>query len=65
MTFKKLVFDTAGAYIANLEVRERLALDPSEARKFSGQFTVTFSFLNGNPPVCSSGKFVGDRIGVE
>lgn len=60
--FRKLVFDTSGTYVANADISEKLALDPLDENKFSGSFTIKFSFLNGNPAVCSSGSLVAQRI---
>ena len=60
--FRKLVFDTSGTYVANADISEKLALDPLDENKFSGSFTIKFSFLNGNPAVCSSGSVVAQRI---
>ena len=34
--FRKLVFDSSGVYVANADISETLALDPSNANKFSG-----------------------------
>jgi hypothetical protein len=61
-TFRKLVFDTNGNYIANADVAENIAVNGTASNKFSGQFTIQFSFLNGNPPVCSSGSLAAQRI---
>jgi hypothetical protein len=61
-TFRKLVFDTNGSYVGNADVRENIPTHEEDANKFSGQFTIQFSFLNGNPPVCSSGTLAAQRI---
>jgi hypothetical protein len=60
--FRKLVFDTSGDYVANADVSENIAISEPDSKKFSGQFTIQFSFLNGNTPVCSSGSLAAERI---
>jgi hypothetical protein len=61
-TFRKLVFDTNGNYIGNADIAENIPVHEPDANKFLGQFTIQFSFLNGNPPVCSSGSLAAQRI---
>jgi hypothetical protein len=56
--FRKLVFDPSGAYVANADISEKLALD---VNKSSGGFTIKFSFLNG-VSICSEGMFTAQRI---
>jgi hypothetical protein len=60
--FRKLVFDPSGGYVAHADVSENIMVSGSDANTFSGQFTIQFSFLSGNPPVCSSGTLAAKRL---
>jgi len=64
-TFRKLVFDTSGNYIANGDLQETIVIEPSNSASLSGSFNITLSFLNGAPAVCSSGSFEAVRIVAE
>lgn len=64
-TFRKLVFDPSGVYVANADISEKLTLQGSDHNRFSGSFTIMFSFVNNNPPLCSSGELEAKRIVVD
>ena len=61
-TFRKLLFDPTGAYIGNADLNESLTVGQPD--QLSGSFTVTLSFLNGSPSLCSSGTVARQRMTV-
>lgn len=61
-TFRKLLFDAAGNYVANADLHERLMI--TRATGLSGAFTITVTFLNGSPSLCSGGTISGQRMTV-
>jgi hypothetical protein len=60
-SFRKLVFDPTGVYVANADVHETIAIDGPDPHKFSGSFTIQFGFLNG-PNICSGGTLSAERM---
>lgn len=59
-TFRKLLFAPAGEYVGNADIHEQVAAE--QPNMLSGTFTITITFLNGSPSLCSSGTFSGQRI---
>lgn len=59
-TFRKLLFDSSGAYVGNADLHEQAMIDKSTG--LSGAFTITVTFFNGGPPLCSSGTISGQRM---
>lgn len=57
LKFRKLVFDSTGHYIANADLSE--TVQQPENRKFSGKFTIQFSFFDGSPSICGWGDGAG------
>ena len=61
--FRKLLFDSTGAYFANVDVRE--ILENAQHGRLSGKFTIEFDFLDGSPSLCGSGDVGGALIRPE
>ena len=59
-TFRKLLFALTGDYVANADLHEQVTIDPPN--RLSGAFTLTVTFLNGSPSICSSGMLSGERM---
>jgi hypothetical protein len=64
-TFRKLLFDAKGVYVANADIKEKITVSSSDRHKLAADFTVKFNFLNGAPSVCSSGTLVATRIAAD
>jgi hypothetical protein len=64
-TFRKLLFDGKGVYVANADIKEKITVSSSDRNKLSADFTVKFNFLNGAPSVCSSGTLVAKRMAAD
>lgn len=61
--FRKLLFDSSGTYIANVDVR--INLDKAQHDRIAGKFTIQFNFLDGSPSVCGAGDVGGVPIRPE
>jgi hypothetical protein len=59
-SFRKLLFDSTGAYIGNADLHEQVTVAKSTG--LSGAFTITVTFFNAGPPLCSSGTLSGQRM---
>ena len=62
--FRKYIYDVSGHYVANADLAEKILLGDNDEDSFTGTFTIRFSFLNGSPAVCSSGRLTARRINV-
>lgn len=62
-TFRKLLFLPTGEYVANADLHSpHLTVGQSG---LSGSFTLTVTFRNGSPSLCSSGTVSGQRMRAE
>lgn len=62
-TFRKLLFDASGNYVANADLHEELTV--AQPNGLSGSFTIVVTFQNGSPSLCSSGTVLGQRTTVD
>lgn len=61
--FRKLLFDSTGTYIGNVDISE--VSEKPEHERFSGTFTIEFKFFNGSPSICGAGTVTGAPIRPE